>query len=166
MGYLSLIHLLVFGFLFIAPTWAFAGDFPFLALRSVQHSSLANSGEVGEASDRKPQKTDSMTMIYGLIAYVTKAVLDDGSYEYRLSPIGTYLGKETPAQYSRSGLASLSSSMLFLDSPSSLRYRVRPVTTLGDLWSAFHVGPEEHASLSVDPKLGAGKAGFVVSLRW
>src|ERR1044071_819238 len=125
MGYLSPIRLLVFGSFFVAPTWAFAGGVPFLALRSIQNSSLANSGAVSEASDRK----DSMTMIYGLIAYVTKAVLDDGSYEYRLSPIGTYLGKETPAQYSRSGLASLSSSMLFLDSPASLRYRVRPVTT-------------------------------------
>ena len=151
-----------------APASARDLPFRFLALRSSQDSALAAPWEglrdVGQMAKR--ETIDSTTFVYQLIAYVTKELLDDASDEYRNSPVGAYLSKETPAQYSRSGLPS-SSSIVFLDSPANLRYRVRAGTTLGDLWSALHSRPEEgHGGLSLDPKFGAGKAGFVLSLRW
>jgi hypothetical protein len=112
-------------------------------------------------------KIDSMTLVYQLIAYVTKEALDDASDEYRNSPVGAYLRRETPAQYSRSSLPSSSRPVLFSDSPSNLLYRVRAGTTLGELWSALHTHVEpDQSGLSLNPKLGAGKAGFVLSLRW
>jgi hypothetical protein len=137
---------------------ASARDLPFLALRSSQDVALGTPEKTG--------KIDSTTLLYQLIAYVTKEFLDDASDEYRSSPVGAYLSRETPAQYSRSSLQAPSRS-LFLDSPSGLRYRVRAGTTLGDLWSGLNRRVEEdRGGLSLDPKFGAGKAGFVLSLRW
>ena len=168
---LSSICLLVVACLAMGSARASARDLPFgfLALRSSQDAALAAPWEglrdVGQMAKR--ETIDSTTFVYQLIAYVTKELLDDASDEYRSSPVGAYLSKETPAQYSRSGLPSSSTSIVFLDSPASLRYRVRAGTTLGDLWSALHSRPEEgHGGLSLDPKFGAGKAGFVLSLRW
>ena len=40
--------------------------------------------------------------LYELAAYVAKEVLDDASYEYRASPIGFYLRRQTSAEHSRS----------------------------------------------------------------
>ena len=166
---LSSICLLVVTCLAMVSAPASARDLPLLALRSSQDSALPAPWEglrdVGQMAKR--ETIDSTTFVYQLIAYVTKELLDDASDEYRSSPVGAYLRKETPAQYSRSGLPSSSASTVFLDSPENLRYRVRGGTTVGDLWSALHSRPEgDHGGLSLDPKFGAGKAGFVLSLRW
>jgi len=96
-----------------------------------------------------------------------KEVLDDASDEYRRSPVGTYLGRATPAQYSRFSPSSSSRSVLFLDSPSSLRYRVRGETTLRDMWSVLQRRSDAAPSaFSIDPKIGAGRAGFVLGWHW
>jgi hypothetical protein len=143
----------------MASARASAREIPFLALRSSQDSALG--------APEKTETIDSTTLIYQLIAYVTKEFLDDASDEYRSSPVGAYLRKETLAQYSRSSLPAPSRPVVFFDSPAGLRYRVRAGTTLGDLWSALHRHVEQDRSgLSLDPKFGAGKAGFVLSLRW
>jgi hypothetical protein len=166
---LSSICLFVVAFVAMVSARASARDLPFLALRSSQDSALAAPWEgLRDVSQMAKRETiDSTTFVYQLIAYVTKELLDDASDEYRSSPVGAYLRKETPAQYSRSEPPSPSTSVVFLDSPANLRYRVRAGTTLGDLWSALHRRPEEdHGGLSLDPKFGAGKAGFVLSLRW
>jgi hypothetical protein len=152
----------------VVSTRASARDLPFLALRGAQGAALAAPWETPESGETgKTSKLDSITLFYQVIAYVTKEVLDDASDEYRSSPVGAYLSRETPAQYSRSGPPSSSKSDLFLDSPASLSYRVRGGTTLGDMWSALQRRSEATRSgLSLDPKIGAGKAGFVLSLRW
>jgi len=149
-------------------TRAPARDLPFPVLRSSQGVALAAPWEAPESRETAKTSTlDSTTLLYGLVAYVTKEVLDDGSDEYRSSPVGAYLRHESPALYSRSTLPASSNPVLVVDSPSSLRYRVRGATTLGDLWSALQRRSEGDGSgLSLNPKFGAGKAGFVFSLRW
>jgi hypothetical protein len=166
----SSICLLALAFLTTPSARASARDLSpgFLALRSSQGSSLVMPWEGRESRDiGKAAKIEPTTLVYKVIAYVTKEVLDDASDEYRRSPVGAYLSRETPAQHARSDAPSPSTAALFLDSPSSLRYHVQAGTTLVDLWSSLHRGVEEDRSaVSLSPKFGAGKAGFVLSLRW
>lgn len=106
---------------------------------------------------------DPTTFVYRLIAYVTKEVLDDASEDYGRSPIGAHLDREPLARYSRSSLPMIPRPDVLSGSPASLRYRVRDDTSLTDLWSG---GSSDRSGLSLNPKVGAGRAGFVLMLRW
>ena len=161
----SPLSLLALAVLTLVSSRASARDFPFLALRSAQGAAIAAPWEAPQSLEIAEAPQLDSTLLYELIAYVTKEVLDDESDEYRSSPVGAYLRRATPAEYARSSQPS-ATPILFIDSPSSLRYRVRDGTALGDLWSALQRREVDRSGLSFNPKLGAGKAGFVLSLRW
>lgn len=151
----------------VAPAGASARDLPLLlSLHGAGGGSPTAPWEAPEPADIGKAQVDPTTVVYELIAYVTKEFLDDASEEYRSSPVGAYLRREDPAQYSRSTL-SVSKPLLFTDSPSSLRYRVRGGTSIANLWSTLQTRTDpDPRGLSLDPKFGAGKAGLVLSLRW
>ena len=164
---LSSIFLLTLAIVAVVSAEAPARDLPLLlSLHGNGAGSLTAPWEAPEPASIGRAQIDSITLVYELIAYVTKEFLDDASEEYRSSPVGAYLRREDPAQYSRSTLP-VSKPLLFTDSPSSLRYRVRDRMSLVDLWSTLHTRMEtDQRGLSLNPKFGAGKAGLVLSLRW
>ena len=105
---------------------------------------------------------------YELVAYIAKEVLDETSYEYLQSPIGSYLRRQTPAQHSRSEASpAVSGAVAEQDSPPTLNYTVRSGVALRDLWSGLHKGlNEDRSGFSLDPKVGAGRAGIIFAFRW
>jgi hypothetical protein len=107
----------------------------------------------------------SATFTYGLMAYVIKELLDDESDEYLRSPVGAHLEREKPGQSERSGVATFTGSVV----PSAIpAYRVRPGTTLRDLWfgSTKKADATRSTHFSLDPKIGAGRVGVILGFRW
>jgi len=151
----------------VASGGASARDLPLLlSLHGNGGRSPTAPWETPETADIGKAQVDSVTVVYELIAYVTKEFLDDASEEYRSSPVGAYLRKEDPTLYSRSTLP-VSKPLLFTDSPSNLRYRVRGGTSLSELWSTLQTRTDgDQRGFSLNPKFGSGKAGLVLSLRW
>jgi len=110
---------------------------------------------------------DSITVTYELIAYVIKEFLDDASEEYRSSPVGAYLRKEDPAQYSRSTLPAPKPLPVhgFTVEPALPRAR-RDVDRRAVVDASDPNGGRTRAVCRSIRKFGAGKAGLVLSLRW
>jgi hypothetical protein len=106
----------------------------------------------------------SPAFAYGLMAYALKEFLDDASFDYERSPVGAHLERVKPGQ-------SFQSERPFPGAvvPAAIpSYRVRPDATLRDLLWGSQRGIDNAGAghLSMQPKLGAGRAGLILTFRW